>query len=119
MCLAFWAVLTSTTRRIRVLILVLVPLAGLLGLQGIYQVAHGVGWAGQPLYWAGRICWIGLWDGANVLSLLFVATLPFVFEILTGKWNVLAKIVAAVSGALILKRNDPGGLARRLAQPSA
>jgi len=100
-CLLFWAVLSST-RRIRGLILVLVPLAGLLGLQGIYQVAHGVGWAGQPLYWAGRICWVGLWDGANVLSLLFVATLPFVFEILMGKWNLLAKILAGVSGALIL-----------------
>jgi O-antigen ligase len=101
-CLAFWAVLTSTNK-IRVLIFFLVPLAGLLGLQGIYQVAHGVGWAGQPLYWAGRICWVGLWDGANVLSLLFVATLPFVLEIVTGKWNIFAKIVAGASGALIIQ----------------
>ncbi|HVX68023.1 MAG TPA: O-antigen ligase family protein [Bryobacteraceae bacterium] len=101
-CLAYWAVLTSTNK-IRVLVFFLVPLAGLLGLQGMYQVAHGVGWAGQPLYWAGRICWIGLWDGANVLSLLFVSTVPFVLEIVTGKWNIFAKIVAAVSGALILE----------------
>jgi O-antigen ligase len=101
-CLAFWAVLTSTNK-IRGCILALVPLAGLLGLQGIYQVAHGYGWAGQPLYWAGRICWVGLWDGANVLSLLFVATLPYAFEIVTGKWSFFAKLVALASGVLILQ----------------
>ena len=47
--------------------------------------------------------WIGLWDGANVLSLLFVMIFPFVLEIILGPWPVILKVVAAGCGGLIME----------------
>ncbi len=99
--IAFILVIDSI-RRLRWLLIVLMILAAVLGAQGIYQKAHGVGWAGQKLYWDDRICWIGLWDGANVLSLLFVSTVPIILEVLLGKWGVLAKVVAVVSAVFVI-----------------
>jgi putative inorganic carbon (hco3(-)) transporter len=99
--LTFWLALRSIGN-IRSLTLIMVVLAGALGYQGIYQKAHGFGWAGQHLYWDNRICWIGLWDGANVLSLVFVTAVPFAFEIIVGKWNWIFKLIALGSLGLML-----------------
>ena len=99
--LTFWLALRSIGN-IRSLTLLMVILGGALGYQGIYQKAHGFGWAGQPLYWDNRICWIGLWDGANVLSLVFVTAVPFAFEIILGKWNWILKAIALGSLGLML-----------------
>src|SRR4051794_14913086 len=96
--LAVWLVV-RTHARMRGFAFVFVVLAGLLGLQGIYQKQHGFGWAGQPLYWDDRISWIGLWDGANVLSLVFITAIPFVLDMVFGRWNLAARLVAAGSGA--------------------
>jgi O-antigen ligase len=43
-----------------------------------------------------------LWDGANVLSLLFVISMPFIFEIVIGRWSLIVKLVAIVCSGLIL-----------------
>jgi O-antigen ligase len=97
----FWYALNSIGK-LRWVLIVLVVLSAALGYQGIYQKAHGFGWAGQPLYWDDRICWVGLWDGANVLSLLFVTSMAFVLEMIMGKWNWLVKAMALLCGGLIL-----------------
>jgi O-antigen ligase len=55
------------------------------------------------LYWAGRICWIGLWDGANVLSLLFVTAVPFAIEMILGPWKWPARLVAIASMVFIIQ----------------
>jgi O-antigen ligase len=77
-------------------------MAAILGLQGIDMKQNGIGWAGQPMYWADRIRWIGLWDGANVLSLLFVTAVAFVLEMVFGKSGVMLRIYGAIAGGLIL-----------------
>jgi putative inorganic carbon (hco3(-)) transporter len=97
----FWVVLDSTTK-LRWFAVILVMTIALLGWQGIDMVANGVGWAGQPMYWGGRIRWVGMWDGANVLSLVFVTSIPFVLELLFGPWPIIARLLAAGAGALIM-----------------
>lgn len=97
----FWLVIDST-RKMRWFSVVFVVVIAALGWQGIYMVEHGYGWAGQPMYWGGRIRWIGMWDGANVLSLIFVTAIPFVLEMVLGPWPFIGRIVAAASGGLIL-----------------
>jgi O-antigen ligase len=97
----FWLVIDSTAK-LRGIVLTMIMLCGLLGVQGMYQKAHGVGWAGQPLYWGDRICWIGLWDGANILSLLLITSVPFIIESLTGPWHKLSKILALTAGVYVM-----------------
>lgn len=99
--LTFWFALTSL-RQVRSVALAIVVLAAILGLQGIYQKNAGIGWAGQKLYWDDRICWVGLWDGANVLSLVFVMSLSFALEVLLGVWNWFWKLLSAAAIGLIL-----------------
>jgi O-antigen ligase len=98
--LMFWVTVRTTTQ-LRGVCLLLVVLAGLLGMQGIYQVGHGIGWAGQPMYWGGRIRWVGLWDGANVLSLLFVIALPLAIDMVIGRWSLMTRLIAAPSLVLL------------------
>jgi O-antigen ligase len=96
----FWLAIDSVPKLRRVVVL-LVALTAILGLQGIYQAQHAVGWAGQPLGWEGRIQWVGLWDGPDVLSLLFVTAMPYVFEMIFGPWGVFSKIFALSAGVLM------------------
>jgi O-antigen ligase len=92
----------DTPRKLQGVLFLIVTMAALLGWQGIYMKQHGIGWAGQPLYWAERIRWVGLWDGANVLSLLFVTAVAFVLEMVFGKSNVAIRLYGALAGTLIL-----------------
>jgi hypothetical protein len=100
--LMFWLSLDRTWK-VRGVAVLIVLLAALLGVQGIYQIRHGVGWAGQEMYWGGRIRWVGLWDGANVLSLLFVMAIPFAIEMIFSAWNFALKLFALVSLGLIVQ----------------
>jgi O-antigen ligase len=99
--LIFWLVIDST-RKLRGVLTLTVFLVAILAIQGIYMKQNGVGWAGQPMYWEDRIRWVGLWDGANVLSLLFVSTVPFVLEMIFGPWKLLSKLFGLCTGGLIL-----------------
>jgi putative inorganic carbon (HCO3(-)) transporter len=102
----------TTVKRVRVVMWSMVVLAALLGLQNIYQVYHGVGWAGQPLGWEdsmtraagelGRARWVGLWDGMNVLCLLFVTTLPLVIGFWSNARSTLERVAALGTGSLII-----------------
>jgi O-antigen ligase len=98
----FWLALDEAWK-VRGALLMIVALTAVLGLQGIYQVTHGVGWAGQEMYWGGRIKWVGLWDGANVLSLLFVTAIPTVMELVFGHAALVARLFALASGVLIFE----------------
>jgi O-antigen ligase len=93
----FWLGI-NTVRKLRGIYVLLGMLAAVLAWQGIYQVQNKVGWAGQPLYWGGRICWVGLWDGANVLSLMFVMTVPLLLEMFLGPWRLPSKLFALLAG---------------------
>ncbi len=57
--------------------------------QAIVQFISGsVGLAGQDFYRSGvgvRTQWVGLWDGANILSLLFNLAIPFALEFALNK----------------------------------
>jgi O-antigen ligase len=97
----FWAAVDSTAK-LRGVMWLLVLLTAVLAYQGIWMHQHGVGWAGQELYWGDRIRWIGLWDGANVLSLLFVVALPFVLEMVLGPRGTVSRLLGVVAGVLIL-----------------
>ena len=91
--------------QIRRLIWFQIFLTGLLAYQCIDQVANGVGWAGQPLGWddgfGGRAKWVGLWDGMNVLALLFVIAFPFLIQFMFSPWNILVRIISFIFTALI------------------
>jgi O-antigen ligase len=67
----------------------------------MYQISHGIGWAGQPMYWGGRIRWVGLWDGANVLSLLFLIALPLAIDMVIGRWSLVTRVIPAPSLVLL------------------
>lgn len=82
----------DTPQKIRNLLLVATVLAVILVFQGIYQNHTGVGWAMQKLHtstailsqdemyefeaFGTRIFWIGVWDGPNVMVLVFLFGLP-------------------------------------------
>ena len=70
-----------------------------LALQGAYQWQHGVGWAGQSLGYTHtkgfRIRWIGLWDGYNVLCLLFVLGMALLLQYFLRPYNLVSKVLVA------------------------
>jgi len=98
--LMFWLALDRIWK-VRVALGLMLVLAAVLGVQGIYQIQHGVGWAGQPMYWGGRIRWVGLWDGANVLSLVFVTAVPIALEMIFGPSKFWQRLLALVAVSLV------------------
>jgi O-antigen ligase len=99
--------LTSSVQ-VRRIIWFVVILITLLALQSIDQVhSGGIGWAGQGLAWndgyGGRARWVGLWDGPNVLCLLFVIAFPFLLEFIWGPWAILTRAFALVCAGVIFQ----------------
>lgn len=97
-----FALLVDDFSKLRKLFLFMVLLTAALAVQGMYQKEHGIGWAGQPLGWLGRIVWVGLWDGMNVLCLLFVVSIPFVLQFLLGPWPFFHRLYALAALPTIL-----------------
>jgi hypothetical protein len=101
------------------LCVLVVLMTGIIAWQGQMMVQTGVGLAGQSLYWAGRIRWVGMYDGANVLSMLFVLALAFSFQILLGPWGFIPKILILPCVVLIIQgmylANSRGGYLALLA----
>ena len=97
----------NSTGQIRRLIWFQIILSGLLAYQCIDQVATGVGWAGQHLGWddghGGRAKWVGLWDGMNVLALLFVISFPFLIQFMFSPWNIFVRIISFLFAILIFQ----------------
>lgn len=97
-----FALFVDSFAKLKGLVVFMVFLTLLLAWQGMYQKANGIGWAGQPLGWLGRIKWVGLWDGMNVLCLLFVISFPFLLQMFFGPWGPVYKLYAAFAAPFIL-----------------
>lgn len=69
--------------------------------QGIIQAKTGTNWAGQSLYWAGRIRWVGLFDGANSTALAFMLATPFILEYLFVPWSKIYKIFSITAAYFV------------------
>ncbi|GJL70102.1 MAG: hypothetical protein NPIRA06_27370 [Nitrospirales bacterium] len=97
----------NSAGQIRRLVWFQIFLSGLLAFQCIDQVANGVGWAGQHLGWddghGGRAKWVGLWDGMNVLALLFVIAFPFLIQFMFSPWSPFVRIVSLFFTILIFQ----------------
>ncbi len=92
----------TSFRRMKWLFLFMILLTATLAIQGIYQKQNGIGWAGQPLGWLDRIVWIGLWDGMNVLCLLFVVSFPFLLQFLSNVWPFRYRLYAFIAIPIIM-----------------
>jgi O-antigen ligase len=101
-CVIFWLAVDSP-RKLRGVLTVMVLLIAVLALQGAYMKETSVGWAGQPLFhWKERIQWVGLWNGPDILSLLFVTVIPFVFEMMFGPWRLFYRFLAVAAGTVLM-----------------
>lgn len=70
--------------------------------QCIIQAKTGTNWAGQSLYWADRVRWVGLFDGANTTALGFVLVTPILLEYIFGPWSIGYKVFSVAPACLIL-----------------
>lgn len=101
--------LVNSPRRLKWTMVFVILLSTYLAVQSIAQSATGVGWAGQEMLTMQmrdeafrRVTWVGMWDGPNVLSLLFVLAMPFAVEFALGKYNVIVRLVSLwVAGVLL------------------
>ncbi len=94
------------------LVVILVP-------QGMYQLQHGYGWAGQPITYdyhrdEYRINWIGIFNDPNDLALTFVIAIGFLIALLLGQTGFLTRLIALPFIGLLLYgiflTNSRGGL---------
>lgn len=101
--------LVNTPNRLKWTLWTILILTTYLAMQSIAQVQYGVGWAGQEIMakYTGmeiyqRVRWVGLWDGPNVLALLFVLAIPFSLEFVFGRYRIFVRLInLAISGLLI------------------
>lgn len=78
------ALYVDSFAKLRALIIFMIFVTTVLVIQSIDQWNVGVGWAGQTLGYTEtkgyRIRWIGLWDGYNVLCMLFILGMAFIMQ---------------------------------------
>jgi len=98
--LIFLSVLTSV-KRVRKTLNFYVFLSVLLVFQGIYQSRNGIGLAGQALVQGSRICWVGMWDGPNVLALVFVLAATVVAADIIEQRSSLRRAGAFAFGVIL------------------
>lgn len=90
--------------------------------QGMYQVANGVGWAGQyPITQGGkytdlvtRITWVGIFSDPNDLALTFVIAVGLVLPFIFGRTNFVSFGVSLICAGLlcygVYLTNSRGGM---------
>jgi len=89
----------NTERKFKISIWFIVLLTFLLVPQGIYQVQHGYGWAGQNITaheGSVRINWIGIFNDPNDLALLFVISVGIVLAFAFGRRDMFLKVVSLI-----------------------
>lgn len=79
----------------------LAVLVGFIAYQGILMWVTGTNWSGETMYWAHRIRWVGLFNGANSLILAFIIVIPFLLEYLFGDYSLWQKTFAAIGMSLV------------------
>jgi O-antigen ligase len=93
---AMFLMIVDSPKKIKQVLFFSSLLAVVLSFQGMYQAAHGVGWAMQRFHTSSelfqqnlmygfqeygvRIFWLGVWDGPNVLALVFLFGIPFCLD---------------------------------------
>ena len=94
----FLSVINSKQELKRTLFFIII-LTVFLAIQAIYQSKYGINFSGQTLtpgYDEIRVRWVGMWDGPNVLCLLFTIAIPFALEFVFGPYSVLFRMVNLV-----------------------
>lgn len=108
-----FAYFVNTPNKIRGVLILISLLTAIIAYQGIDLAETGVGLAGQDRYWGGRIKWVGMYNGANALCLLFVVATAFVSQFILGPWGWTTRILALAAGGLIVNgiylTNSRGG----------
>lgn len=99
--LAF-GILADTANRMARVMTTIVIIAAIIGYQGITLAHTGIGLAGQGLYWGGRIRWVGMYDGANVLCMLFVIASAFVVHVFFGPFGSLSRICTLIAAPFLV-----------------
>jgi O-antigen ligase len=121
--LLFFVILNAlnTERRLKISMGLIVFMMLLLVFQGMYQVEHGYGWAGQLITsqndeTAGiinRINWVGIFNDPNDLALTFVIgigfLLPFIFSNVNFILRVISTVIVGYLGYGIFLTNSRGG----------
>jgi len=109
----------NTERKFRIAIWFIVLLILLLVPQGMYQVAHGYGWAGQgltidPHNPEVRINWVGIFSDPNDLALTFVMAAGIVLAFIFGKTGIIPRLLSSTMLGYfiygIFLSNSRGGL---------
>lgn len=103
----------DSIRRIQGLLLTIIILVAMVAYQGHLLKTTGQGWAGQGLYWGERIRWVGMYDGANVLCMIFVIAMAFIIHFVFGPWGIKTKIISLGASWFIINgiylTNSRGG----------
>jgi O-antigen ligase len=76
------ALTADSPARVRMLMKIVAIAAIVMALHGINQLSTGTGWSGAEVI-DGRITYVGIFNDPNDLGLLFIATLPVMFHLLT------------------------------------
>lgn len=98
--------LVRSVKNLKSILFWTVILSAFIAFQAIQQFfSGGVGLAAQGFYLSGegvRTKWIGLWNGANVMSLLFNISLPFALEFTFGSFSVIFKLVNFILSIVLI-----------------
>lgn len=115
--------LVRSVRDLKNTLSVIVILSSLIAVQSLVQfIAGGTGIAGQDFYHSGvgtRTKWVGLWNGSNVLSLLFNTAVPLALEFSFGPYPLSSRVVNICCTAVLIggvyTTNSRGGFVTLLA----
>jgi len=117
----------NTSRKFKIAVWLIVLLIVILVPQGIYQLEHGYGWAGQRLTTQGgkitpliqRINWIGIFNDPNDLALTFVIAVGIVLAFSFGKAGFIQRLMSLPVLSFLLYgiylTNSRGGLVALMA----
>ena len=107
------AVAVDSFAKVRGIMFLLVLLAAFVSWQGTLLAETGTGIANQTMYWGGRIRWVGMYNGANVLCMLLSMCMSFVIQFVFGPSGWALKLAALTLSTLIVRAiyltNSRGG----------
>jgi O-antigen ligase len=118
MCIfAFVLMIVKSPGKLKTTLFVIILCSSFIAIQALVQFFSGsAGIAGQGFYHnedGVRTKWVGLWNGANVMALMFNVAVPFAFEFACGPYNFIFRFInfllmAALIGG-IYSTNSRGG----------
>lgn len=112
----------NTERKLKTTVWFVILVMFLLVFQGMYQVEHGYGWAGQVITTQGdgsdgiinRINWVGILNNPNDLVQAFVIAVGFLLPFVFSKGNFIQPLISSIIlgflGYGIYLTNSRGGI---------